>query len=295
MTDRKPRIGFIGLGLMGQAFTRRLTSLGYEVIGFDVVPAQIEIAEQHGVKAAASPAEVAANCDVIQFSVNSIRNLEQAIFGEIGIASAGRAGQILIDHSTVPADATKELAKRIAQAANMPWIDAPVSGGPPGAETGTLAIMVGGADEPIAKAASVLDDLGKWTHMGAVGAGQVTKIVNQIIVLTNFCVMAEAISMAEAGGVDAAKIPEALGSGYAGSTILERLYPRMQARDFTPASYPAVALKDLRMVADLARTLNVPTPMSGQAEALFRLLVSKGYDDIDQSAVLKVFDPNAQL
>ena len=295
MTDTKPRIGFVGLGLMGQAFTRRLTGLGYDVIGYDVVPAQVEKAGQHGVKAATSPAEVAANCDLVQFSVNSIENLEQAIFGEGGIASTEHAGQVLVDHSTVPADATKVIARRIAEAAKMPWIDAPVSGGPPGAETGTLAIMVGGAAETIAMIAPVLDDLGKWTHMGAIGAGQVTKMVNQIIVLTNFCVMAEAISVAEAGGVDARKIPEALGSGYAGSTLLECLYPRMQARDFTPASYPAVALKDLRMVTELARTLNVPTPMSSQAEALFRLLVSKGYDDVDQSAVLKVFDPKAPL
>lgn len=295
MIETKPRIGFVGLGLMGQAFTRRLTGLGYRVVGYDVVPEQVEMARQHGVRAASSPAEVATNSDVIQFSVSSIDNLEQAVFGEDGIMSSGRDGQVLIDHSTVPADATKDLATRVADAANMPWIDAPVSGGPSGAETGTLAIMVGGADETVAEIASLLEVLGKWTHMGAVGAGQVTKMVNQIIVLTNFCVMAEAISMAEAGGIDASRIPEALGSGFAGSTILERLYPRMQARDFTPASYPAVALKDLRMVGDLARTLNVPTPMSGQAEALFRLLVSKGHDDIDQSAVLKIFDPTAPL
>jgi 3-hydroxyisobutyrate dehydrogenase len=295
MIDTKPRIGFIGLGLMGQAFTRRLTDLGYSVIGYDVVPAQIEIAVQHGVKPAGSPAEVAAGSDVIQFSVNSMENLEQAVYGEGGILSAGRSDQILLDHSTVPADATKDLANRVADSATMEWIDAPVSGGPAGAETGALAIMVGGVDESIAKVSSLLDGLGKWTHMGPIGAGQVTKMVNQIIVLTNFCVLAEAISLAEAGGVDASKIPEALGDGYAGSTLLERVYPRMQARDFTAASHPAIALKDLRMVGDLARALNVPTPMSGQAEALFRLLVSKGHNDIDQSAVLKVFDPKAQL
>jgi 3-hydroxyisobutyrate dehydrogenase len=177
----------------------------------------------------------------------------------------------------------------------MAWIDAPVSGGPPGAESGTLAIMVGGERGKIDRVSALLGDLGKWTHMGPTGAGQVTKMVNQIIVLTNFCILAEALCLAEAGGVDAAKIPEALGGGYAGSALLERLFPRMLARDFSPASVPTVALKDLKMVSELAGALNVPTPMSGQAEALFRLLVSKGHAGLDQSAVLKVFDPKETL
>jgi 3-hydroxyisobutyrate dehydrogenase len=280
---------------MGQAFTRRLVSCGYDVTGFDVVPDQITAAGRHGVKAANSPADVARNSDVIQFSVTTDQNLEQAIFGPNGVLSAGREAQILVDHSTVSAAATKRLAERVANEAGMAWIDAPVSGGPPGAESGTLAIMVGGESDQIDRVSPLLGDLGKWTHMGPTGAGQVTKMVNQIIVLTNFCILAEALSLAEAGGVDAAKLPEALGGGYAGSALLERLFPRMLARDFSPASVPTVALKDLKMVSELAGTLNVPTPMSGQAEALFRLLVSKGHADLDQSAVLKVFDPKEAL
>ncbi|MGF1650346.1 MAG: NAD(P)-dependent oxidoreductase [Hyphomicrobiaceae bacterium] len=295
MTTTRPRIGFIGLGLMGQAFTRRLIDCGYDVTGFDVAAEQVAAAGRHGVKGAVSPADVARNSDIIQFSVNTERNLEQAVFGPNGVLSAGGAARIIVDHSTVSAEATVRLAKRVADEAGSVWIDAPVSGGPPGAETGTLAIMVGGESAAISQVAPLLTDLGKWTHMGPTGAGQVTKMVNQIIVLTNFCVLAEALTLAEAGGVDAAKLPEALGGGYAGSALLQRLFPRMLARDFTPASVPTVALKDLRMVGELASALNVPTPMSGQAEALFRLLVSKGYAGFDQSAVLKIFDPKETL
>lgn len=294
MTSPKPRIGFIGLGLMGQAYTRRLTGLGYGVTGFDIVGDLIAKAAGHGVSPAASPKDVATRSDVICFALSSASSLEEAVLGPDGILASGHSGKILLDHSTTPTDATRTLAARAAEA-GMDWVDAPVSGGPPGAETGTLAVMVGGDEGPVGKVSGLLDDLGAWTHMGAVGAGQTTKMVNQIIVLSNFCILAEALSLAEAGGVDAAKIPDALGGGYAGSTMLQKLYPRMQARDFTPGAYPTIALKDLKMVGDLARSLNVPTPMSGQAETLFRLLVSKGHTDIDQSAVLKVFAPDEQL
>jgi 3-hydroxyisobutyrate dehydrogenase-like beta-hydroxyacid dehydrogenase len=126
--------------------------------------------------------------------------------------------------------------------------------------------------------------------MGAVGAGQVTKMVNQVLVLANYCVLAEALSLAEAGGVDAARIPEALGAGYAGSTMLERLYPRMVARDFAPAGYAFQALKDLDMVQGLAKSLTVPTPMTSQAATLFRILNAKGHDRLDGIAVLKLYD-----
>ena len=141
----------------------------------------------------------------------------------------------------------------------------------------------------------VLSQLGQCTHMGPSGAGQVTKMVNQILVLNNYCILAEALSLAEAGGVDASKIPSALAQGHAGSNLLERLYPRMLARDFEPAGYAFQALKDLDMVHDIAADLKLPTPMSSQAASLFRLLNSKGYGDLDGISVLKLYDHNEKL
>jgi 3-hydroxyisobutyrate dehydrogenase len=285
----RPAIGFIGLGLMGHAFTRRLCACGYRVTGYDIAADKLEAAARHGVRPAASAAEVTRASDTVQICVMTAADLEGAVFGDDGVAEAAVAGKILIDHSTTEVETTKRFAARLA-ATGMGWIDAPVSGGPPAAEAGTLAIMAGGDDAHVARARDVLADLGQCTHMGPVGAGQVTKMVNQVVVLTNYCVLAEALSLAEAGGVDAARIPEALGAGYAGSTMLERLYPRMVARDYAPAGYAFQALKDLDMVQGLAKSLTVPTPMTSQAATLFRILNAKGHDRLDGIAVLKLYD-----
>ena len=155
--------------------------------------------------------------------------------------------------------------------------------------------MVGGDAADVGAALPVLETLGTCTHMGPIGAGQVTKMVNQVLVLANYCVLAEALALAEGGGVDASRIPEALGAGYAGSNMLQRLYPRLVARDFAPAGYAFQALKDLDMVQALAREAKVPTPMASQAAILFRTLVSKGHGELDGIAVLKLYDGNEHL
>jgi 3-hydroxyisobutyrate dehydrogenase-like beta-hydroxyacid dehydrogenase len=285
----RPAVGFIGLGLMGQAFTRRLCACGYQVCGYDVVAEKLEAAARHGVRPAASAAEATRASDIVQVCVMTAGDLERAVFGDDGVAAAAGAGKILIDHSTTEVATTKAFAARLAKA-GMGWIDAPVSGGPPAAAAGTLAIMAGGDDADLAQVRGLLADLGQCTHMGPVGSGQVTKMVNQVLVLANYCVLAEALCLAEAGGVDAARIPEALGAGYAGSTMLQRLYPRMVARDFAPAGYAFQALKDLDMVQALAKSLTVPTPMTSQAATLFRILNAKGHGELDGIAVLKLFD-----
>jgi 3-hydroxyisobutyrate dehydrogenase len=295
MADDKGRVGFIGLGLMGQAFTRRLVACGYRVIGYDVRRQQIAAAQAHGVEPAGSAAEVARASELVHVCVMTKDDLAQAVFGADGVAAGGAAGKLLVDHSTTDAGVTRALAERLRTEAGMGWVDAPVSGGPPAAAAGTLAIMAGGAEEDVARAQPVLADLGTCTHMGPVGAGQTTKMVNQILVLNNYCILAEALALAEAGGVDAARIPAALGAGYAGSTMLQKLYPRLVARDFAPAGYAFQALKDLDMVHDLAKALQVPTPMSAQAASLFRILNAKGHGQLDGLAVLKLYDPEEPL
>lgn len=291
MTNGRARVGFIGLGLMGHAFTRRLVACGYEVTGYDIVPDKLNAAKAHGVHAAGTAADVARASDFVHVSVMTKDDLFAAVFGAGGIAEGGAAGKILVDHSTTEAATTRDFARRLAEEVGMGWIDAPVSGGPPAAEAGTLAIMGGGDAADVERAAPGLADLGTFTHMGPVGAGQVTKMVNQVLVLTNFCVLAEALTLAEAGGVDAAKIPAALGGGYAGSRLLEAMYPRMLARDFAPAGYAHQVLKDLEMVQALAKELKVPAPMSGQATQLLRILNAKGHGELDAISVLKLFDP----
>ena len=291
MNDTKPRIGFIGLGLMGQAFTARLIACGYVVTGFDIDTAKVSQAAQHGVVVAKSSAEVTAASDVILTCVIATDAVEAAVFGTDGVADAGSADKLLIDHSTSIVDATKDMAARLKTQVGMGWIDAPVSGGPAAARDGTLAIMAGGSDEDFSRANEVLGDLASSvTHFGPVGAGQVAKMVNQILVLNNYCILAEALALAEAGGIDAAKIPEALAAGHAGSNMLQSIFPRMIDRDFAPAGYARQILKDLDMLHDLAKHLKSPTPMSAQATSLFRILTSKGHGELDGISILKLYD-----
>ena len=287
----KAGIGFIGLGLMGQAFTKRLVAKGYRVSGYDIAADMMKAAARHGVRPTGGPAEVARESEIVLICVTTTEAVEEVVFGAGGVAGAGRAGQILVDHSTSEVGATRAMAERLREACGMGWIDAPVSGGPPAAEAGTLAIMAGGAAEDIEKVRPLMADLGAFTHMGPVGTGQVTKMVNQVLVLNNYCILAEALTLAEAGGVDAASIPHALASGYAGSNVLKDLFPRMIARDFAPAGYARQVMKDLDMVQSLARELKVPTPMSAQAASLMRILNAKGHAELDGIAVLKLYDP----
>jgi len=289
----KPDIGFIGLGLMGQAFTKRLTACGYRVNGFDIDPEKIARAGVRGVSAAASSAEVTDRSDIVLMCVVSTDAVHDAVFGPGGVAESANADKVLVDHSTTVVETTRVMAEELRERSGMGWVDAPVSGGPPAAESGTLAIMAGGGDADVARIAPLMQDLAEtFTHLGGVGAGQVTKMVNQILVLNNYCILAEALALAEAAGVDAAKIPEALAPGHAGSNLLESAFPRMIARDFEPAGYARQILKDLDMVHDIAKSLKVPTPMSSQAATLFRILVGKGHAEKDGIAVLKLFDQN---
>jgi 3-hydroxyisobutyrate dehydrogenase-like beta-hydroxyacid dehydrogenase len=295
MAGDTPDVGFIGLGLMGQAFTKRLVATGHRVIGYDVVAAKVAKAGAHGVRPATCAADVARASGIVHVCVMTADDLTSALFDPNGIAAGAARGTILVDHSTTEVTTTRQLAARLAAEVGMRWVDAPVSGGPPAAEAGTLAIMAGGDEADVAAVRPVLEHLGTCTHMGPLGAGQVTKMVNQVIVLSNYCVLAEALALAEAGGVDAARIPAALGTGYAGSNLLQRLYPRLVARDFAPAGYAFQALKDLDMVHGLAKALQVPTPITSQAANLFRTLVAKGHGELDGIAVLKLYDRNERL
>lgn len=293
MSAEKPKLGFIGLGLMGQGFTKRLIECGYQVTGYDLDNAKVKQATTHGVIAATNPAEVAANSDIICICVTSTQCVEEVVFGTGGIAEAAKEGAVIIDHSTTIVCETKSMAESLKQSTGMGWVDAPVSGGPEGAETGSLAIMAGGDDADIAKVQPIMDAVSSaFTVFGPVGSGQVAKMVNQVLVLNNYAVIAEALALAEAGGIDASKIPAALATGHAGSNLLNSAFPRMIARDFAPKGYARQILKDLDMLHDLAKGLNSPTPMSSQTASLFRILNSKGHEELDGMAILKLYDQN---
>jgi 3-hydroxyisobutyrate dehydrogenase len=285
-----PALGFIGLGLMGQGFTKRLLESGFKVTGYDVVADKVKQAAAHGVTGAASPAAVTAASDIVLVCVTSTDCVRDAVFGKGGIAESAGKGKVLVDHSTTEIDATREFAAELLKKSGMKWVDAPVSGGPTAAAAGTLAVMAGGDADAIQKIQPVMAKLAsKFTHMGDVGAGQVTKMINQVLVLTNYCVIAEAIRLGEKCGIDVAKIPEALATGHAGSNLLKDVTPRLVARDFAPRGFVRQVLKDLDMVGDLAKEMKSPTPMVSQATALYRLMVARGHSELDACAVMRLY------
>lgn len=287
MTD-KPTIGFIGLGLMGEGFVRRLIAEGFPVVGYDIVAEKVAAASRLDMIAASSPADMAQRADVILVAVTTTAAVAAVVDGEGGIVTADSPrARVVVDHSTTEIEVTHAVAERLA-GRGIGFVDAPVSGGPGAAETGTLAIMAGGEDGAIALVRPVMERLGRFSHMGGIGTGQATKLVNQTLVLANYCVLAEALRLAEAYGVDAAKIPHALATGHAGSNLLPVLFERMIARDFTPRGYARQVLKDLELLNDAAASRHLAMPMAGQALTLFRMLVAGGKGELDGSSVLTV-------
>ena len=281
-------IGFVGLGLMGQGFTRRLIEKGHAVTGFDIDPDKTRAAAAWGVKPAESAAQVAQGSDIVLISVINTAAVEDVTLGPRGVAGVDISSKVIVDHSTTELDATKRIAAALAEK-GAHFVDAPVSGGPGAAKAGTLAIMAGGSDAAIDRIAPLMRDLGQMTHMGDVGTGQATKLVNQTLVLTNYCVLAEALRLAQAYGVDARKIPQALSAGHAGSNLLAAVFPQMIAEDFAPRGFARQVLKDLEMLAGAAREKHLAMPMASQALTLYRLLVAAGHSERDASAVVTLY------
>lgn len=283
-------IGFIGLGLLGSAMAQRLINKGHSITGFDIDPEKVNVfhsANPSSFTAAASCSELASQCDLILVCVTHTAALTEVVTGPQGILAADRqSGRILVDHSTSDIDATKQLARQAAQHGRIQFIDAPVSGGPGAALDGTLSIMAGGGQAAIETARPVMETLGRFTHMGAVGAGQATKLVNQALVLPAYCVIAEALRLAQAYGIDASKVPHALETGHAGSNLLPVLFERMIKEDFTPSGYARQVLKDLEMLHGASSAQKLSMPMSSQALTLFRMLVGQGNGELDGASVV---------
>jgi len=287
----KLRLGYIGVGLMGLPMVKRLAPLGYAIRAYDIVPAHVAAAAAAGATAARSPADVVQGADLVLLNLPTTDAVEQAVFGDAGIASALKPPQLVIDFSTIKVDKCKAFAAKLRAQTGCGWIDAPVSGGPPASGSGTLTIMEGGAAAYIERARSLFADIaGRFTHMGPSGAGMVAKMLNQLIVGAGHAVMAEAVVMAEAAGIDAARLPECLAGGLADSGLLQKLYPRMQRREFAPQGYVRQLLKDLEMVSEFAAGLKAPTPMMGEALQLYRMLAHLGHTELDTCAVLKVYE-----
>ena len=288
-TQRKPALGFIGLGQMGQPMVRRLLAAGYPVAVWNRSKDKLAPALERGARAAASPAELAVGADIIMTCVTDQRAVEAVLLAPDGVVAAGAPGKLVVDFSSIAPDAARGVALRLERL-GMGLVDAPVSGGVPGAEKGTLVVMAGGREEHVERVRPVLAHLAsRVTRMGENGAGQATKLCNQIIVGALLPVLAEAVRLAEAAGVDASRLPEALKGGFADSAPLQIFGARMATRQFEPRLAAAALLKkDLENAAALARELGVTLPMVSAAAELYRLLDAQGRVQQDPSVLVEL-------
>ncbi len=271
-------IAYLGLGLMGLPMAKRLISLGYRVTAYDIVAEKTAAARAAGARAAGSAPEAARGAEFVLLNLPTTEAVEQ-------VARELPADARVIDFSTIKPATAKALA------AERHWIDAPVSGGPPASGSGQLTIMAGGEPADIEAAMPLLRDVSqRCTHMGPAGSGLAAKMINQLVVGVGHAMMAEAIVLAEGAGIDPARIPECLAGGLADSSLLQRFWPRMAKRDFTPQGYARQLLKDLEMVHEFAATSKSPLPLTAQSLALYRLLVHLGYSELDSTALIKLYD-----
>ena len=290
MNQPKLKIGYVGIGLMGWPMVRRLLTLGYTVRVFDIAAAQLEQAGAAGAGVAASAADAVAGADLVLLNLPTPEAVEAAVFGVNGVVSALKPPQLLVDFSTIKVEQGRDYAARLSAQTQCAWIDAPVSGGPPASASGTLTVMAGGDAADIERVRPLMADVSaRFTHMGPVGSGLAAKMLNQLIVGSIHVVMAEAASMAEAAGIDAARLPECLAGGHADGSLLQKLYPRRVARDFAPQGYARQLRKDLEMVNSYAADLGTPIPMMAAALSLYRKLIEAGHAELDTAAVFKLY------
>ncbi|CCD98290.1 NAD(P)-dependent oxidoreductase [Bradyrhizobium sp. STM 3809] len=280
-------VALIGAGAMGGAIGTRLVQTGTRLVVFDLDPAKVAALVAQGATAAASAAKAAAEVDAVILSLNSAKIVRAAVFGADGVAAGARKGTLIIDMSSIDPDATRALAADAA-AAGLRWVDSPLSGGAPKAAIGQLTCMAGGEAADVAEARAVLAQVASnYTHMGPSGAGQVTKLINQVLCGLNFMAVAEATALAQAAGVDAAKIPQALRGGRADSAILQEYMPRFVDRDYRPTGRIDNMVKDLNGAQDLARQTGIAMPMTAVCAEIHRLLTAVGLGAMDQAALME--------
>ncbi|HUN47830.1 MAG TPA: NAD(P)-dependent oxidoreductase [Stellaceae bacterium] len=291
MTAR-PRLGFIGIGIMGEAMALRLLERRWPVTVWNLTEDRYAKVAPAGARVATSPAAVAAESDLVLMCVLDAPAVRNCVFGESGLATAPRGSRIVVDHSTINPDVTREVAGALRSATGMGWIDAPVSGGPLFARDGKLTIMAGGTEADIAAAQPVMQELATtFTHVGPLGAGQTAKILNQAIVGTGYVLMAEALALAAAAGLDAAKLPQCLAGGFADSMLLQKIYPQMCARDFEPPrAYARQLLKDLKNVKGFALDAGCALPLIETAVAQYGAYVAGGNEMADAASVSRLYE-----
>ncbi len=284
------KIGFIGLGLMGKPMARNLARAGADMIVHNRSSTAVDELVREGMQAGKNPSDVAGKADTVILMLPDTPTVEKILLGDKGVLEGLSEGTLVIDMGTTKVPLTRAFAKA-AEAKGGSYVDAPVSGGTIGAESGSLTIMAGGSDDAFQRAAPILSVLGgRITHVGGVGTGQVAKAANQVIVGLNIGAVAEALTLAKHAGADPAKVREALRGGFADSRILEVHGQRMIDNAFEPGARATVQRKDMDQALELAAELGITLPATSLSRDLYDWLIENGGADLDHAALIKAID-----
>ncbi|MFA5872803.1 MAG: NAD(P)-binding domain-containing protein [Anaerolineales bacterium] len=284
------KVGYIGLGLMGKSIARNILKAGFPLIIHNRSRAAVDELAAEGAQTASSPAEVAAQVDVVFTNLPDTPDVEKVVLGENGIASGAHPGLIWVDNSTIKPSAARSLAAKLAGEGVLA-LDAPVSGGDAGARNATLAIMVGGPADALDKVMPVFQAMGKTvTHVGEAGAGQVAKAANQIMVAAQMVAMGELLIFSQKAGVDPQKVVEAIKGGAAQCWTLDVKPPRLFAGNRAPGFKSHLMAKDLNIILETAREYGIPLPSAAVDAQLYNAMLQNGMGHLDNSAVVGIIE-----
>ena len=289
------KVGYIGLGLMGKSIARNILKAGFPVIVNNRSRPAVDELIAEGATEGKSPAEIASQVDVVFTNLPDTPDVEKVVLGKNGIMQGAHDGLIYVDNSTIKPAAARSIAAELAKK-RVQALDAPVSGGEPGARNGTLTIMVGGEASALEKVTPVFQAMGKTiTHVGDAGAGQVAKAANQIMVAAQMVAMGELLVFSKKAGVDPRKVVAAIKAGAAQCWTLDVKPPRLFDGNRTPGFKAYMQLKDMKIVLETAREYDIPVPSAETNTKLFQQMIELGMGELDNSAVVAVIEKLAGI
>ena len=289
------KIGFIGLGIMGKPMSKNMLKAGYELVVYDINKAAVEEVAGAGATVANSPKEVAAQSDVIITMLPNSPHVKAVVLGENGVIEGVKSGAVVIDMSSIAPLASREIAGKLLEK-GVEMLDAPVSGGEPKAIDGTISVMVGGKKEIFDKCYDIMDSMaGSVVYTGSIGAGNTTKLANQIIVALNIAAMSEALVLATKAGVEPELVYQAIRGGLAGSTVLDAKAPLVLDRKFDPGFRIELHIKDLANVLETSHEIGVPLPLTSAVMEIMQALKVDGKSGLDHGGIVQYYEKAAKV
>ncbi len=289
------KIGFIGLGIMGKPMSRNLLKAGYQLVIMDRNSAVLDEVAAAGAEVAATPRAVAEQTDIIITMLPNSPQVKAVVLGENGVIEGARPGAIVIDMSSIAPLVSREIAAKLVEK-GVEMLDAPVSGGEPKAIDGTLSVMVGGKKDVFEKCYPIMKTMaGSVVLTGEIGAGNITKLANQIIVALNIAAMSEALVLATKAGVEPELVYQAIRGGLAGSTVLDAKAPLVLDRKFNPGFRINLHVKDLANVLETSHEIGVPLPLTAAVMEMMQALKVDGMGDLDHGSLVRYYEKLAQV